>query len=197
MSLKVGILGSTRGTALQGILDAVAVGALDVDLVLVVSDKPHAMILERAQKYGVAALFLDPAGLKREAYDQEVTSALRRAGVELVLMIGYMRIVSAAFVEEWKGRLLNVHPSLLPAFGGLMNQKVHEAVLAAGVSETGCTIHQVTEEVDGGPIVLQKRCAVFPGDTVESLKDRVQALEQDAFVEVLQAWRAQWQTQNV
>jgi phosphoribosylglycinamide formyltransferase-1 len=190
MSLKVGVLGSTRGTALQGILDAVAAGSLDVDVVLVVSDKQTAPILERAAKYGVRALFVDPAGLKREAYDERVSAALSEAGAELVLMIGYMRIVSEKFVEAWRGKLLNVHPSLLPAFGGLMNQKVHEAVLAAGVSETGCTIHQVTEEVDGGPIVLQKRTAVLPGDTVETLKDRVQALEQAAFVEVLQGWRA-------
>jgi folate-dependent phosphoribosylglycinamide formyltransferase PurN len=100
-----------------------------------------------------------------------------------------MRIVSAKFIEAWRGRLLNVHPSLLPAFGGLMNWSVHKAVLAAGVSETGCTIHQVTEEVDGGPIVLQKRCPVLPGDTAEMLKDRVQALEQAAFVEMLHGWR--------
>jgi phosphoribosylglycinamide formyltransferase-1 len=190
MSLKVGVLGSTRGTALQGILDAVTEAALDVDLVLVVSDKRNAPILERAERYDVPTLFLDPAGLKRDEYDQQVTDALRQAGAELVLMIGYMRIVSACFVEDWKGRLLNVHPSLLPAFGGLMNQKVHEAVLAAGVSETGCTIHQVTEEVDGGPIVLQKRCSVLPGDTPQILKDRVQALEQVAFIEVLQGWRS-------
>src|SRR6202044_3445066 len=190
MSLKVGVLGSTRGTALQGILDAVTAGTLNVDLVLVASDKPSAPILDRAGKYGVPTLFLDPAGLKRDEYDGHVTDALRQAGAELVLMIGYMRIVSASFVEEWKGRLLNVHPSLLPAFGGLMNQKGHEAVLAAGVSETGCTIHQVTEEVDGGPIVLQKRCPILPGDTPELLKDRVQALEQVAFVEVLQGWRS-------
>ncbi len=190
MSVKVGVLGSTRGTALQGILDAIAAGTLDVDIVLVASDKPTAPILERAAKYGVRTQFLDPAGLKREAYDDQVTEALREAGVELVLLIGYMRIVSAKFVETWRGKLLNVHPSLLPAFGGLMNQRVHEAVLAAGVSETGCTIHQVTEEVDGGPIVLQKRCPVLPGDTAEILKDRVQALEQAAFVEVLQGWRA-------
>jgi phosphoribosylglycinamide formyltransferase-1 len=192
MSLKVGVLGSTRGTALQGILDAMAAGTLDVDLVLVASDKRSATILERADKHGISTLFLDPAGLKREAYDRQVSDALHHVGAELVLMIGYMRIVSAAFVDEWKGKLLNVHPSLLPAFGGLMNQKVHEAVLAAGVSETGCTIHQVTEEVDGGPIVLQKRCPVLADDTVESLKDRVQALEQIAFVEVLQGWRSSW-----
>jgi phosphoribosylglycinamide formyltransferase-1 len=189
MRLKVGVLGSTRGTALQGILDAVAAGSLVVDLVLVVSDKQTAPILERAANYGVRAVFVDPAGLKREAYDELVRATLVEAGAELVLMIGYMRIVSAKFVEAWRGRLLNVHPSLLPAFGGLMNLKVHEAVLAAGVGETGCTIHQVTEEVDGGQIVLQKRIAVLSGDTAETLKDRVQALEQAAFVEVLQGWR--------
>jgi len=104
-------------------------------------------------------------------------------------MIGYMRIVSAAFVEAWRGRLLNVHPSLLPAFGGMMDTRVHEAVLAAGVAETGCTIHQVTEDVDAGPIVLQKRCPVLPGDTADTLKARVQALEQAAFIEVLKGWR--------
>ncbi|MGB9408478.1 MAG: phosphoribosylglycinamide formyltransferase [Terracidiphilus sp.] len=192
MSLKVGVLGSTRGTALQGILDAVAAGTLDVEIVLVVSDKQSAPILERAANHGVRVLFLDPAGLKRDIYDQQVSNALREAGAELVLMVGYMRIVSAEFVEAWRGRLLNVHPSLLPAFGGLMNMQVHEAVLAAGVSETGCTIHQVTEEVDGGPIVLQKHCPVLPGDTAEILKNRVQALEQAAFIEVLHGWRALW-----
>jgi phosphoribosylglycinamide formyltransferase-1 len=190
MSLKVGVLGSTRGTALQGILDAIAAGTLKVEIVLVISDKQTAPIVARAESHGVRALFLDPAGMKREAYDDRVTDALREAGAELVLMIGYMRIVSAKFVDAWRGRLLNVHPSLLPAFAGLMNQKVHEAVLVAGVAETGCTIHQVTEEVDGGPIVLQKRCPVLPDDTADSLKDRVQALEQAAFVEVLQGWRA-------
>jgi phosphoribosylglycinamide formyltransferase-1 len=190
MSLKVAILGSTRGTASQGILDAIAAGTLDAEVVLVLSDKQNAAILERVGRYGVPTLLLDPTGLKREAYDEKVSDALRQAGAELVLLIGYMRIVSASFVEEWKGRLLNVHPSLLPAFGGLMNQKVHEAVLAAGVSETGCTIHQVTEEVDGGPVVLQKRCSVLLSDTPQSLKDRVQALEQVAFVEVLQGWRS-------
>lgn len=189
MSVKVGVLGSTRGTALQGVLDAMAASRLDVEIVLVVSDRQSAPILDRVAKYGVRGLFLSPAGLVREAYDDRVTEALHEAGAELVLLVGYMRIVSAKFVDAWRGRLLNVHPSLLPAFAGLMNQKVHEAVLAEGASETGCTIHQVTEEVDGGPIVLQKRCAVLPGDTAEMLKDRVQTLEQASFVEVLQNWR--------
>ena len=189
MSLKVGVLGSTRGAALQGILDAIAAGALDVEIVLVASDKKSAPILERAARHGIRAQFIDTAGLNRENYDRQVSEALREAGAELVLMIGYMRIVSDQFVNTWRGKLLNVHPSLLPAFSGLMDLKVHETVLAAGASETGCTIHQVTEEVDGGPIVLQKRCPVLPGDTAEMLKSRVQTLEQEAFIEVLRQWR--------
>jgi phosphoribosylglycinamide formyltransferase-1 len=189
MSLKVAVLGSTRGTALQGILDALAARTLDVEVVLVLSDKSTAPILERATWAGIATKHLDPTGLKRAEFDVLVSAALQQAGAELVLLIGYMRIVSPGFVETWRGRLLNVHPSLLPAFGGMMDKSVHEAVLAAGVAETGCTIHQVTEDVDAGPIVLQKRCPVLPGDTPETLKARVQALEQSAFVEVLQHWR--------
>ena len=188
-SLRVGVLGSTRGTALQGVLKALAADDLPgVELALVVSDKPGAFILGRAEEAGVVTILLNPGGLEREMFDAEVTGALEEAGVELILMIGYMRIVSRHFIEDWRGRLLNVHPSLLPAFAGLMNRRVHEAVLASGVMETGCTVHQVTEEVDDGPIVLQLRCPVLEGDTVESLKDRVQALEQEAFVEVLRGW---------
>ncbi len=187
--LRVGVLGSTRGTALQGVLDALRAGMLPgVELALVISDKPAAPILDRAAGAGIDTLFLNPAGLEREIFDAELHLAFEEAQVDLVLMIGYMRIVSRGFIEDWRGRLLNVHPSLLPAFAGLMNRRVHEAVLAAGMRETGCTVHQVTEEVDAGEIVLQKRCPVLEGDTVESLKDRVQALEQQAFVEVLRDW---------
>ena len=188
--LRVGVLGSTRGTALQGILDALAANTLpDVDLTLVLSDKPNAGILDRAANADIDTLYLDPHGLDRPIYDEEVTQAFEEAGADLLLMIGYMRIVSSNFIEQWRGRLLNVHPSLLPAFAGLMNRRVHEAVLASGVPETGCTIHQVTEDLDAGPIVLQLRTPVLESDTVESLKDRVQALEQQAFVEVLRSWR--------
>jgi phosphoribosylglycinamide formyltransferase-1 len=190
MSLRVGVLGSTRGTALQGVLDAIAARTLNVEIVTVISDRAAAPILDRARRHGVPALFLDPAGLKRADYDARVTAALEATGAKLVLMIGYMRIVSPAFVDAWRGRLLNVHPSLLPAFGGMMDKSVHQAVLDAGVPETGCTIHQVTEDVDAGPIVLQKRCPVLPHDTADTLKERVQALEQAAFVEVLQQWRS-------
>ncbi len=174
---------------MQGVLDALAADDLpEIELALVVSDKPSAAILERASDAGFDTLYLNPAGLEREIFDEEVTRAFEEVDVDLILMIGYMRIVSRSFIEDWRGRLLNVHPSLLPAFAGLMNRRVHEAVLASGVRETGCTIHQVTEEVDAGEIVLQLRCPVLEGDTVESLKDRVQVLEQQAFVEVLREW---------
>ena len=188
-ALRVGVLGSTRGTALQGVLDALAANDLpDVAVTLVVSDKPDAAILDRASNAGIDTLYLDPRGLDRPIYDEELTRAFEEAGADLLLMIGYMRIVSSNFIEQWRGRLLNVHPSLLPAFGGLMNRRVHEAVLHSGLHETGCTIHQVTEDVDAGPIVLQLRCPVLEDDTAESLKDRVQGLEQRGFVEVLRAW---------
>jgi phosphoribosylglycinamide formyltransferase 1 len=188
MKLRVGILGSTRGTASQSIFEAIAARTLAAEVALVVANKADAPILARAAAQGAPALFLSPKGLNREEYDGNVTHALEQARVDVVLLIGYMRIVSAGFVQHWQGRLLNVHPSLLPAFAGLMDRQVHEAVLAAGVPETGCTVHQVTEDVDAGPIVLQKRCAVLPDDTVDTLRERVQALENTAFVEVLQNW---------
>jgi phosphoribosylglycinamide formyltransferase-1 len=188
--LRVAVLGSTRGTAMQGILDAIAAHTLDeVKLVRVISDKVTAPILDRATKYKIPTLFIDPKGKTREAFDEEVTAFLREDRVDLILMIGYMRIVSDSFIEAWRGRMLNIHPSLLPKHGGLMNRAVHEAVLNAKETETGCTIHQVTEEVDGGEIVLQKTCPVLPGDSVDALKDRVQLLEQQAFVEVLRTWK--------
>ena len=185
MTLIVGALASTRGTALQGIIDAIGAGGLDARLALIVSNRKDAPVLERARTHNIPALFIDPEGLDRTAYDARVTAAFREAGVEVIVMTGYMRIVSPDFVREWEGRILNVHPSLLPDFAGGMNRDVHRAVLESGAGEAGCTIHVVTEELDGGPIVLQKKCPVLPGDTVETLKDRVQALEQEAFVEVL------------
>ena len=99
-----------------------------------------------------------------------------------------MRILSPGFVDRWGGKIINVHPSLLPKYAGGMNNDVHESVLAAGDKETGCTIHLVTKEVDGGPILLQKSCPVFENDSVESLKERVQELEGKAFIEVINNW---------
>lgn len=186
--LRVGILASGRGTAARELLRAAAKNTLPATVALILTDRKAAPVLARAGEFGVPAEFLDPAGLSRELYDLAVTERLQSAGVKLVLMAGYRRIVSHAFVETWRGRLLNVHPSLLPAFAGLMDLRVHQAVLSSGVGESGCTIHHVTEAVDAGEIVLQRRCAVLPDDTPETLKGRVQQIENEAFVDVVRAW---------
>lgn len=193
--IRIGILGSTKGTDLQAILDAVEAGSLDAEIALVISDKKQAYILERAELHNIPSLWIstftrDKMGTKvkksRELFDAEVTGEFRKRGVELILMIGYMRIVSAEFCTEWEGKLLNVHPSLLPDFAGGMDGDVHTAVLKAGRDITGCTVHQVTAEVDAGPIVVQLSCPVYPEDTPEALKKRVQALEGRALIQAIE-----------
>jgi len=111
---------------------------------------------------------------------------LKGLGVDLVLLIGFMRILSADFCLKWGGRLLNVHPSLLPKYAGGMDTEVHKEVLKSGDLETGCTIHFVTDDVDGGPILIQKKCNIEDCDTVETLKNKVQKLEGEAFIEAIQ-----------
>lgn len=186
---QLGVLGSTRGTDMAAILEAIENGRLNACVAVVISNKPDAEILEKAHAANIDALFLDPAGKTRELYDEDISRVLTKHGVELVLLIGYMRILSKAFVEKWRDRILNVHPSLLPAFAGGMDLNVHEEVLKAGVKETGCTIHFVDETVDGGKILVQKRCRVLPSDTPDTLKARVQKLEGEAFIEAIQMFQ--------
>ena len=143
------------------------------------------MILERAKKFRLPTKFIDPTGLTREIFDQQVSLCLHQHQVDFIVLMGYMRILSREFVKEWEHKIINVHPSLLPAFAGKMDLDVHRAVLDAGMKETGCTVHYVTEEVDAGPIILQKTCEVLPSDTPEILKARIQTLEGEAMVEVL------------
>ncbi len=114
-----------------------------------------------------------------------MTEVLKKHEVDLVLLIGFMRILSSSFCREWRDRILNVHPSLLPKYAGGMDTNVHEEVLKNKDKETGCTIHFVTDELDSGPILIQKKCAVEEGDTVETLKSKVQTLEGEAFLEAI------------
>lgn len=183
--LKLAILGSTRGTNMLAIIEAIQQKKLPATIEVVISNKADAIILERAREHGLVAEFIDPKGLTREEYDERVSALLRQHQVALVVMVGYMRIVSDKFVADWHHRIINVHPSLLPAFAGKMDLEVHRDVLSAGVKESGCTVHYVTEIVDGGPIVVQKACPVLAGDTPESLKARVQALEGEALIEAI------------
>ena len=185
--LRVAVLGSSRGSSMQPILDAIAAKTLvgvDVEFVLVVSNKPDAGIVTRAAAHGIPCEVYTSKGRCREAFDADVTAALERAAVDVVLLIGFMRILSDGFVARWAGKLLNVHPSLLPAFAGGMDLAVHEAVLAAEPrpTQSGCTVHFVTAVVDGGPIAAQLACNIALDETVESLKAKVQALEGQAFM---------------
>ena len=137
-------------------------------------------------KRQIPSIFISHKSKSREEFDREISAVLDNHGVELILLIGFMRILSAEFCQKWRDRLLNVHPSLLPKYAGGMDLNIHEEVLKNGDRETGCTIHFVTEDVDSGPILIQKKCNVDDNETVRSLKTKVQALEGRAFVESIQ-----------
>jgi phosphoribosylglycinamide formyltransferase-1 len=189
--LRLGILGSTRGTDMLAIIAAIAERRLRATLAIVISNKTDAVILRRAQEHKIKNIFLDPKDLSRAEYDAKISAALTAEQVDLVILIGYMRILSPAFVDAWRDKIINVHPSLLPAYAGGIDQDVHQAVLDAGETQTGCTVHRVTEAVDAGPILIQKRCAVRADDTAQTLKARVQALEGGALVEAIAMFAAE------
>ena len=184
--IKLGILGSTNGTDLQAILDSIASGELNGEVSVVLSNRKNAYILEQAKNHNVPAFFNSHKEKSRKEFDAEMTVILKEHAVDLVLLIGFMRILSAKFCQEWQDRLLNVHPSLLPKYAGGMDTNVHADVLINGDTETGCTIHFVTDEVDAGPILIQKKCNVEPDETVDTLKTKVQKLEGMAFIEAIQ-----------
>ena len=183
--IRLGILGSTRGTNMLALIDAIEQKKLDATIEIVISNKAEAQILERAATHGIKNLFINHQGLNRTEFDQKITDQLVQHQVDLVVLIGYMRILSKEFVTDWHHKVINVHPSLLPAFAGKMDREVHQAVLDSGIKETGCSIHYVTEAVDEGPVILQKRCPVLVDDGVDTLKARVQQLEGLALVEAI------------
>jgi phosphoribosylglycinamide formyltransferase-1 len=169
--LKVGVLISGRGSNLQALLDACADPAFPAEIALVISNVAAAQGLERATKAGVPTrVFNHKEFPDRESFDAKMDEALRAAGIELVCLAGFMRLLSAGFVEGWHGKMINIHPSLLPAFKGL---HTHAQALAAGVAEHGCTVHWVTPALDDGPVILQGRVPVLAGDTEETLAERV------------------------
>ncbi|RLI23492.1 phosphoribosylglycinamide formyltransferase [Candidatus Bathyarchaeota archaeon] len=188
--LRIAVLGSTRGTDLQAIIDAIESGDLDAEIVCVISNRRKAYILERARKHGIEAIYISPKGLSREEYDRLVMEELdKRAPIDLILLIGYMRILSSEFVRRYRWRIMNIHPSLLPAFAGGMDLDVHKAVLDYGVKVTGCTLHFVDEGVDTGPIILQKPVKVDEDDTPETLKSKVQKAEQEIILEAIRLFK--------
>lgn len=188
--VRLGVIGSTRGTDLQTIINAIENLSCDASIEVVISNKSKAGILDKARAHDLPCQFIGAVGKSREDYDMLVTKALTAHNVDLVLLIGYMRIVSGEFCKKWQKRILNVHPSLLPLHAGGMDGDVHAAVIEGKEAETGCTIHWVEEKVDGGEIAIQKKCAVDPDETPKTLKAKVQALEGEAFLEAIAAFNA-------
>ncbi|HXI87639.1 MAG TPA: phosphoribosylglycinamide formyltransferase [Parvularculaceae bacterium] len=172
---KVAVLISGRGTNLQSLIDACADERFPAEIALVVSNRPEAPGLERAKRAGAPTLVIDhlPYGKgaeARAAFDAALSKALKEAGIDLVCLAGFMRILSAEFVKDWEGRLLNIHPSLLPAFKGL---NVHQRMIEAGVKIAGCTVHFVSPEMDSGPIIGQAAVPVLAGDDADLLAARI------------------------
>lgn len=172
---RVGVLISGRGSNLASLIEASREPSYPAEIVLVLSNKADAYGLVRAKEAGIATRVVSHKGFpSREEFDAVITDALKEARVDLVCNAGFMRLHSAAFVREWSGRQLNIHPSLLPAFRGLHPQA---RALEAGVRVSGATVHFVSEEMDAGPIVAQGAVPVLPGDTEESLSARILAME--------------------
>ena len=169
--LKLGVLISGRGSNLQALIDATAVADFPAEIALVISNKADAGGLDRAKAAGIATKVIPHKEFaNREAFDTALSGALRDAGVELVCLAGFMRLLTAGFAESWHDRLINIHPSLLPAFKGLDS---HGQALKAGVRFSGCTVHFVRPEMDAGPIILQAAVPVLDGDDEDALAARI------------------------
>jgi phosphoribosylglycinamide formyltransferase-1 len=179
---RIGVISSGRGENLRHIIEAERSGYLPAEVGVVLADQKNAGALRIAEEYGIKSIFIDSCGLSREEYDRKLMEHLDEEGVELVVLTGYMRILSTPFIEHYRNRILNIHPALLPAFPGL---DAFQQALDYGVKLTGTTIHLVDEEVDHGPIIHQVPVRVEENDTKESLKARIQEAEYRAYPEAI------------
>ena len=180
---RIAVLASGAGTNLQALIDAVAAGDLAVEIAGVFSDKPKAFALDRARAAGIATTVVPPKRFAtREAHDEAFFAAVDGAQADLIVCAGYMRIIAAAQIERRPNRMINLHPSLLPAFKGL---HTHQQALDAGVAEHGASIHVVTADLDDGPVLAQARVPVLPGDEAEALGARVRTVEHPLLVETV------------
>lgn len=181
MLRKIAVLASGNGTNLQALIDAINTGFIkNAEINVVISNRKQAYALERARNNDIEALWINSKEfLDCDEYNERILSELKSRGIDLVLLAGYMKVLNWKFARDFEGRIMNVHPSLIPAFcgKGFYGNRVHEAVLASGVKITGATVHFVDEGIDTGPIILQKAIMVRPDETVESLKERVLEVE--------------------
>lgn len=171
MVVKIAVLVSGRGSNLQAIIDSVEKGYIkNAEINVVISNKADAYALERARSHGVNAVFLDPSEYDKAGYDREILNVLKRDNTDLLLLAGYFRLLGNEIIEAYRNKILNIHPSLLPAFKGLHAQK---QAFEYGVKVAGCTVHFVDEGLDSGPIIIQSCVPVLQGDTEETLTDRI------------------------
>jgi phosphoribosylglycinamide formyltransferase-1 len=179
---KLGILLSGRGSNFEAIAGGIADGRLDAEIATVISNRPEARGIQVARARGLDALVISSQGVPRQDYDRQVVAELRSRGVELVCLAGFMRLLTAEFCQAFPERLLNIHPSLLPAFPGLNAQK---QALEYGVKISGCTVHFVDERLDAGPIILQAAVPVLDGDTEETLAARILTEEHRIYTDAI------------
>jgi phosphoribosylglycinamide formyltransferase 1 len=180
---RLGVLISGRGSNLQALIDATRNGQLDASIVLVISNRPEAPGLDRARRAGIEAIVIDHRSWRsRDEYDAAIVQALKARGASLVCLAGYMRLVGPVLLDAFPNAILNIHPSLLPAFPGMNAQ--HQAI-EHGVKVSGVTVHVVTLELDGGPIILQRTVPVLDGDTRDTLADRILDEEHRAYPEAV------------
>ena len=183
MAKRIGVLLSGRGSNFEALAESIRAGHIpEAEIALVVSNREGAPGIEKARARGIATRVIPSKGLEREAYDRQVTAALQEAKVDLVCLAGYMRLLSPYFIAAFPQRILNIHPSLLPAFPGLEAQR---QALEHGAKFTGCTVHFVDENLDAGPIVLQSAVAIHDDDTVESLSGRILCEEHRIYTEAV------------
>lgn len=184
MTMKISVLVSGRGTNLQSVIDAIENGEIkNAEIACVISDKADAFALKRAENHKIEGIFINPADFSsRPEYDDKVLEILKEKETDLVLLAGYLRIISDSLIDAYKNKIINIHPSLLPSFKGLNAQK---QAVEYGVKFTGCTVHFVEPDLDAGPIIMQKIIPVLENDTAETLAERLLVEENKAYREVV------------
>lgn len=193
---RIGVLGSGKGSNFRAIADAIAAGELAAEVAIVLSDVAEAGILTLAKERGFPAEFISPGRFKTKLEpeaEERVVALLQAAKVDLVVLAGYMRMIKAPLLEAFPNRIVNIHPSLLPQFPGLASWA---QALAAGVNETGCTVHFVDSGMDTGPIIAHSRVPVLPGDTAETVHARIQVAEHALYPAVIRDLAAKWREEK-
>jgi len=182
-TLKIGVLASGRGSNFQAIIDSIETGYIHAEINLLVTDNPEAFSIERAKRHGIAYLIMSPGNYgSRDEYFRDIASELKKRGIELVILAGFMRIVGKPLLDAYPNRVMNIHPALLPSFPGLHGQKQANDY---GVKISGCTVHFVDEGMDTGPIIIQAAVPVKDDDTEETLSGRILDLEHKIFPEAI------------